>query len=126
MMLDINLDQLRQGFWNYLPLGAVIGVLMVVEMGMVLGSRYFQVLDSEVPNVAAGASNTRLLGALLSTEYVYPFELAAVVLLVAIVAAVALTFRGPKKTRYTDPAEQIRVKAADRMRIVRMPVEKQD
>lgn len=126
MMLDINLDQLRQGFWNYLPLGAVIGVLMVVEMGMVLGSRYFQVLDAEVPNVAAQASNTRLLGALLSTEYVYPFELAAVVLLVAIVAAVALTFRGPKKTRYTDPALQIRVKAADRMRIVKMPVEKQD
>lgn len=126
MMLDINLDQLRQGFWSYLPLGAVIGILMVIEMGMVLGSRYFQVLDSEVPNVAAGASNTRELGALLATDYVYPFELAAVILLVAIVAAVAITFRGPKKTRYTDPAEQIRVKAADRVRIVKMPVEKQD
>lgn len=126
MMLDINLDQLRQGFWSYLPLGAVIGILMVIEMGMVLGSRYFQVLDSEVPNVAAAASNTKELGALLATDYVYPFELAAVVLLVAIVAAVAITFRGPKKTRYTDPADQIRVKAADRVRIVKMPVEKQD
>ncbi len=126
MMLDINLDQLRQGFWKYLPLGAVIGILIAIEMGMVLGSRYFQVLDSEVPGVAANASNTRELGALLSTDYVYPFELAAVVLLVAIVAAVALTFRGPKKTRYTDPAAQIRVKAADRVRVVKMPVEKQD
>ena len=126
MMLDINLDQLRQGFWSYLPLGAVIGILMVIEMGMVLGSRYFQVLDSDVPNVAAGVSNTKELGVLLATDYVYPFELAAVVLLVAIVAAVALTFRGPKNTRYTNPADQIRVKAADRMRIVKMPVEKQD
>lgn len=126
MMLDLNLDQLRQGFWSYLPLGAVIGILMVIEMGMVLGSRYFQVLDSEVPGVPAGVSNTKELGALLATDYVYPFELAAVVLLVAIVAAVALTFRGPKKTRYTDPAKQIRVKAEDRVRIVKMPVEKQD
>ncbi|MGB4466474.1 MAG: NADH-quinone oxidoreductase subunit J [Azovibrio sp.] len=126
MMLDINLDQLRQGFWSYLPLGTVIGILMVIEMGMVLGSRYFQVPDSDLPNVAANASNTQELGALLSTDYVYPFELAAVILLVAVIAAVALTFRGPKKTRYTNPADQIRVKAADRMRIVKMPVEKQD
>ena len=126
MMLDLNLDQLRQGFWSYLPLGAVIGILMVIEMGMVLGSRYFQVLDSEVPSVPADVSNTKELGALLATDYVYPFELAAVVLLVAIVAAVALTFRCPKKTRYTDPAKQIRVKAEDRVRIVKMPVEKQD
>lgn len=126
MMLDINVDQMRQGFWKYLPLGVVIGVVMVIEMGVVLGSKYFYRLDSSVANVAADASNTRELGALLATKYVYPFELAAVVLLVAIVGAVAITFRGPKNTRYTNPADQIRVKAADRMRIVKMPVEKQD
>jgi NADH-quinone oxidoreductase subunit J len=125
MMLDINIDQLRQGFWRYLPLGAIIGVLMVVEMGMVLGSGYFYAPEASLPAVAATASNTRELGALLVSKYVYPFELTAVVLLVAIVAAVALTFRGRKQTRYTNPADQIRVQAKDRLRIVKMPVERE-
>jgi NADH-quinone oxidoreductase subunit J len=126
MMLDINLDKIREGFWRYLPLGAFIGILMVLEMGVVLGGHYFQVLDSEIPGVAAKASNTKELGALLFTDYVYPFELASVILLVALVAAVALTYRGKKKSCYVDPAEQVRVKAADRMRIVQMPAETQE
>jgi NADH-quinone oxidoreductase subunit J len=124
MMLDIDIDKLRQGFWHYLPLGAVIGILMVVEMGMVLGSRYFQDMGPQLLAVSANISNTRKLGALLATDYVYPFELAAVVLLVAIVAAVALTFRGKKQTRSADPADQIRVNASERMRIINMPVER--
>ncbi|MDR3351869.1 MAG: NADH-quinone oxidoreductase subunit J [Zoogloeaceae bacterium] len=122
MMLDIDIDKLRQGFWRYLPLGAVIGILMVIEMGMVLGSRYFRSL--RIGGVET-ASNTRELGRLLVTEYVYPFELAAVVLLVAIIAAVALTFRGKKRSRSSDPADQMRVQAADRLRIVQMPVERE-
>jgi NADH-quinone oxidoreductase subunit J len=123
MMLDIDQDRLRQGFWRYLPLGVVVGFVIVLELGMVLSHRYFL----EMPVAPASAiPNTHLLGALLASEYVYPFELAAVVLLVALVGAVALTFRGRKNTRHTDPAEQIRVRAADRLRLVQMPVEKDE
>lgn len=124
MMLDINLDRIRQGFWNYLPLGALVGILMVLEMGVVLGGKYFQVLDNDLPPVEG--SNSQALGRLLFTDYVYPFELASVILLVAIIAAIALTYRGPKKSKYTDPAKQIAVKAKDRIRVLQMPVEKQD
>lgn len=123
MMLDINMDKIREGFWKYLPLGAVVGILMVLEMGVVLGGHYFQVLDADVPSLAAEASNTRELGALLFSDYVYPFELASVVLLVALIAAVAITYRGRKKSSYMDPSDQVRVKAADRIRIVQMASE---
>lgn len=126
MMLDINLDRIRQGFWSYLPLGAVLGLLMVLEMGLVLGSKYFQVTAADVPGPDAGVSNTQELGRLLFTDYVYPFELASVILLVAIIAAVVLTYRGPKKSKYTNPSKQISVQAKDRIRILQMPVEKQD
>jgi NADH-quinone oxidoreductase subunit J len=123
MMLDINLDRVRQGFWNYLPLGAMLGVLMVVEMGVVLGSKYLQVpaLDVIAP---AGVSNTKSIGALMFSDYVYPFELASVVLLVGMIAAIVLTYRGPKKTKYTNPNQQVFVKAKDRVRVLQMPVEK--
>jgi len=124
MMLDIDIDKLRQGFWKYLPLGALIGVLVVIELGMVLSHRYF--LDMPVSAPPSG-SNTHVLGVLLTTKYVYPFELAAVVLLVAIIAAVALTFRGKSRNRRdSDPADQIRVKAADRLRLVQMSTEKDE
>ena len=124
MMLDLNFDQLRQGFWRYLPLGAMLGLVMVLEMGLVLGSKYFQVPLSEAV-VEPGISNTRELGALLVTDYVFPFELAAVILLVGMVAAVALTFRGgPKRSRVPNPSTQLYVKAKDRVRVLQMPVEK--
>lgn len=123
MMLDINLDRVRQGFWNYLPLGAMLGVLMVVEMGMVLGSKYLQVPAVDVIT-PAGASNTKSIGALMFSEYVYPFELASIVLLVGMIAAIVLTYRGPKKTKYTNPNQQVFVKAKDRVRVLQMPVEK--
>ncbi|MBX3680329.1 NADH-quinone oxidoreductase subunit J [Cognatazoarcus halotolerans] len=126
MMLDINLDRIREGFWSYLPLGAAIGLLMVAEMVIVLGGSYFG-LDSmpEPPAAAAGYSNTRELGRLLYTEYVYPFELASLVLLVAMVAAVALTLRHRKGTKSVNPSQQIAVKRNDRVRMVSMPTEKE-
>lgn len=124
MMLDINIDRIREGFWRYLPLGAVLGLLMVLEMGLVLGSKYFHVPIAEVA-VPAGVSNTKEIGALLVTEYVLPFELSAIILLVGMIAAVVLTFRGVKKSKISNPNTQVFVKAKDRMRIVQMPVEKE-
>jgi len=127
MMLDINLERLRQGFWSYLPLGAMVGLLMAVEMSVVLGGRYFGLEGAPGPAPAVvGYSNTKELGRLLYTEYVYAFELASIVLLVGLIAAVALTLRKREDgTKRTDPAAQVRVKAADRMRVVSMPSEKE-
>jgi NADH-quinone oxidoreductase subunit J len=127
MMLDINLDRMREGFWSYLPLGATIAVLMIVEMALVLGGRYFglQALPAP-PDSDPGYSNTKELGRLLYTDYAYPFELAAVLLLVAIVVAIALTLRKRKDTKYQDPVKQTAVKRAERVRLVSMPSEKKD
>ena len=123
MMLDINLERLREGFWQYLPLGAVVGVLMAAEMALLLASRYggFTGRPLEPP---PGVGNTRQLGRLIYTDYVYAFEIAAVILLVAIVAAIALTLRRRKDTRRLDPALQIRVRRAERVQLVSMPAEK--
>ena len=121
MMLDINLDKLREGFWDYLPLAGFVAVLLVIEMALILGSRHFglEVMGTPTPH-AADYSNTKELGRLLYTDYVYAFELAAVILLVAIVAAIALTLRHRKDSKYIDPAEQVKVKRNDRLRIVKM------
>jgi len=127
MMLDINLDRLREGFWSYLPLGATVGALMVIEMVLVLGGKYFGA--ERLPNPAdpgAGYSNTKELGRILYTDYVYPFELAAVILLVAIVAAIALTLRRRKDTKHQNPSQQVAIKRADRVRLVSMPSEKKE
>ncbi|MHB1232352.1 MAG: NADH-quinone oxidoreductase subunit J [Burkholderiales bacterium] len=125
MMLDINLDKLRQGFWDYLPLAAIVAVLMMLEMAVVLGGKYFGLVQMPPP-MAHGPeySNTKELGHLLYTEYVYPFEIAAVILLVAIVAAIALTLRRRKHTKHQDPARQVRVRRQDRVRLVAMAAEK--
>ena len=123
MMLDINIDRIRQGFWSYLPLGAMLGLLMVMEMGLVLGSKYFQVPAAEAL-VPAGVSNTKAIGALMFSEYVYPFELASLILLVGMISAIVLNYRGSKKSRYTNPNQQVFVKAKDRIRVLQMPVEK--
>ncbi|MBN8770167.1 MAG: NADH-quinone oxidoreductase subunit J [Thiobacillus sp.] len=121
MMLDINLEKLREGFWDYLPLAGFVAVLLVIEMALILGSRHFglEVMGAPAPH-AADYSNTKELGRVLYTEYVYAFELAAVILLVAIVAAIALTLRRRKDSKYIDPAEQVKVRRNDRLRIVRM------
>ena len=125
MMLDINLERLREGFWSYLPLGATVGILMVVEMVLVLGGRHFGVEALPGPrDPGPGASNTKDLGRLLYTDYAYPLELAAVLLLVAIIVAIALTLRKRKDTKYQDPARQVAVKRGDRVRLVSMPSEK--
>ncbi len=125
MMLDINLDRLREGFWDYLPLAAIVAVLMVLEMAVVLGGKAFGLASMPAPAPRpADYSNTKELGRLLYTEYVYPFEIAAVILLVAIVAAIALTMRRRKDTKYQDPAKQVRVKRSERVRLVSMPAEK--
>ncbi len=122
MMLDINIDQLREGFWKYFPLGLTVAVLMVIEMGMVFAHKHFSLENLPTPaSKSADYSNTAELGRVLYTDYVYPFEIAAVILLVAIVAAIALTLRRRKETKYQNPVEQVRVKRADRIRIVKMP-----
>ena len=120
MMLDINLERVREGFWRNLPLALVVGGVMVWEMITILAFRYFGVEPRQLP---ADYSNTRELGMLIYTDYVYAFEIAAVILLVAIVAAIALTLRHRKDTKYLDPARQIRVRRQDRVRLVSMPPE---
>jgi NADH-quinone oxidoreductase subunit J len=126
MMLDINLDQIRQGFWRNLPVALFVGVVVVLELAAVLMHVFSGVRDADAPPTPAGYSNTKALGTLLYTEYVYPFEIAAVILLVAIVAAIALTLRGRKDTKYNDPSAAVRVRAADRVRIVKMPATPKD
>ena len=120
MMLDINIDRLRQGFWSYLPLGALIGILMILEMSIVLGGQYFQVLDTPLPPELADSSNTKDLGLLLYSQYTYPDQVAAAILLVAIIAAIVLTYRGRKDTKKQVISDQVAVKASDRLRVVKM------
>jgi NADH-quinone oxidoreductase subunit J len=117
MMLDINVDALRGQFWRHLPLAALIGGLMAAELGSVLWQGFGQV--SGLPE--GQANNTKALGMLLYTEYVYPLEIAAVLLLVAIVAAIALTLRERKDSRHLDASVQVRARKADRLRVVSMP-----
>jgi NADH-quinone oxidoreductase subunit J len=123
MMLDINVEQLREGFWKNLPLALVVGGIMVAEMVVVLASRYLGVAAPAEP--AAGYSNTKALGRILYTDYAFAFEIAAVVLLVAIISAISLTLRRRKDTRTQDPAEQVKVRRRDRVRLVSMPAEKE-
>jgi NADH-quinone oxidoreductase subunit J len=119
MMLDINIDRMRKGFWGYLPLAATIGVVIVLEMSAVL-LRGFWAYDLHPPATAGNIGGTKELGMLLYTQYVYAFEIAAAVLLVAIIAAVSLTLRKRKDTKHFDPSEAVRVKRNDRLRIVKM------
>ena len=120
MMLDINFDKLREGFWNFLPVAGGVGILMAVEMILVLGSREFGLANAPSPGMPpAGYSNTRALGQVLYTDYVFPFELAAIMLLIAIVAAIALTMRRRKETKYQDSRTQLTVKSGERLRIVK-------
>ncbi len=122
MMLDINLDRLREGFWRWFPVGGLVAVIMVVEMGVMLWQP-FGGAEAPAPQ-PADYSNTKALGRLLYTEYVYPFEIAAVILLVAIVAAIALTLRRRPGTKHQDPAKQVVVRRKDRVRLISMPAER--
>jgi NADH-quinone oxidoreductase subunit J len=123
MMLDINLERLREGFWRNLPLAVVVGGVMAFEMVAVLAQRYFGAA-TRTRVMPADYSNTKELGRVLYTQYVYAFEIAAVILLVAIIAAIALTLRRRKDSKAQDPARQVAARRADSVRIVSMPSEK--
>ena len=124
MMLDINLDSARKGFWKHFPLAGTVGAVIALEMSYVLMGGFReppQVASVAMPgDIGAQVSNTKELGKLLYSQYIYPLEIAAVILLVAIIAAIALTLRERKDSKRTNPAEQVRVKAQDRVRLVKM------
>ena len=119
MMLDINIDTLRQGFWQHFPLAATLGAVVAFEMAAVLMSG-FRLSQPPVVDAAAQASNTKALGVLLYTEYLMPIQIAAAILLVAMVAAIALTLRQRKDSKAINPAIQVRVKARDRVAMVKV------
>ncbi|WP_027016830.1 NADH-quinone oxidoreductase subunit J [Comamonas composti] len=127
MMLDIRIDAVRQGFWKHFPFAALIGALIAFEMGVVLMSGFSGVEEAKTVTATVNAagqvvqySNTQALGKLLYTEYLYPVEIAAVILLVAMIAAIALTLRKRKDSKAINPAEQVRVRAADRLQMVKV------
>ncbi len=124
MMLDINVESMREGFWKHFPLAGLVGAIIAVEMIFVL-YRGFKVQDAApmIPELAK-LGNAKALGVVLYTQYLYPVQIAAVILLVAIIAAIALTLRHRKDSRSQTPAEQIKVKKADRLRIIQMPAVK--
>ena len=122
MMLDINLDSVRKGFWKHFPLAGTVGAVIALEMSYVLmgGFREPPKTTGTAGTMDAQVSNTKELGKLLYSGYIYPLEIAAVILLVAIIAAIALTLRERKDSRRIDPGAQVRVKAEDRVRLVKM------
>jgi len=122
MMLDINLDGVRQGFWKHFPLAGSVGAIIALQMSYVLmgGFREPPKAAGVAGQVGAQVSNTKELGKVLYSEYIYPLEIAAVILLVAIIAAIALTLRERKDSKSQNPSEQVRVKRADRVRLVKM------
>ena len=120
MMLDMGVDTLRQGFWNHFPVAALVGVIIALEMAAVLLPG-FNLHDAPVADAAAlKLGNTKMLGIEVYTKYLYPLQIAAVLLLVAIIAAITLTLRQRKDSRYQNPSEQVKARKADRMRIVKL------
>ena len=127
MMLDIHIDTLRQGFWRHFPLALAMGALISLEMAVVLFGGFragdAPVVPETVTNAAGQVvqySNSQELGSILYTEYLYPIEIAAVILLVAMITAIGLTLRERKDTKKIDPADQVRVRARDRMEVVKL------
>lgn len=119
MMLDINSDEFRKGFWQHMPLAGLVGALIALQMALVL-SRGFDLTAPPASAKALELGNTKMLGIEIYTQYLYPLQLAAVLLLVAIVAAIALTLRERKDSRHMDAGQQVRARKADRVRIVKM------
>jgi NADH-quinone oxidoreductase subunit J len=118
MMMDINMENLRRDFWKHFPFAAIVGVVIALEMSAVLMGG-FRVVDEPNTAVIAGASNTKELGKLLYTQYIYPLEVAAAILLVAMIAAIALTLRARKDSKFISVSDQVRVKAKDRLSVVK-------
>ncbi len=125
MMLDVNFEKMRERFRSYIPVAATVGILVLVEMALVILGGYLGDRSSP-PAASATYSNTRALGLLIYTDYAYPFEIAGFILLVAIIAAIALTHRKRRETKYQNPSAQIRVRRDERLRIVHMPAEKRE
>ena len=121
MMLDVNFDNLRKNFRSYVPVGATVGVLVLIEMALVV---FGSSIGTDVTPPTPSGSNTRALGRLIYVDYVYPFEIAAVVLLVAIIAAIALTHRERRERKHQDPGQQVKARREDRVRLVNLPSEK--
>ena len=123
MMLDLNSDGFREGFWKHFPVAAGVGAVIAIQLALVLmGS--FQQTEAPVDPRLAELGNTRMLGIAIYTDYLYPLQVAAVLLLVAIIAAIALTLRRRKDSRAMDPAQQVKARKADRLRVIRMPAER--
>jgi NADH-quinone oxidoreductase subunit J len=122
MMLDINIDRLREGFWKHLPLAAFVGAAIALQLWLVLSHGAWQGRRAPGPGIA-GVDNVEALGRLMFTEYVYPVQVAGLILLVGMVAAVVLTLRRRKDSRYQRPGEQVRVKRGERVRLVAMPAD---
>ncbi len=127
MMLDIHIDTLRQGFWRHFPLALAIGALISLEMAVVLFGGFragdAPLIPETVTNAAGQVvpySNSQALGTVLYTEYLYPLEIAAVILLVAMITAIGLTLRERKDTKKIDASRQIRVRARDRVEVVKL------
>ena len=118
MMLDINIDSVRQGFWRHFPVVGTVGALVALEMAWVLMGGFRVSSEPQAIAAAAPVSNTQELGKLLYSAYVYPVQVAAVILLVAIIAAIALTLRGRKDSKHTSASDQVRVRASDRLRVI--------
>jgi NADH-quinone oxidoreductase subunit J len=122
MMVELDIGKMREGFWSYFPFAATVGGIIVLEMAAVL-FRGFLAQDAQVPAASANIGNTRELGKVIFTEYIFAFEVAAVILLLAIIAAAALTLRKRKDIKYFDPAKAVKVKSSDRLRIIKMQPE---
>jgi len=124
MMLDIDLSTMRAGFAKYLPIGALVAILMALSMVLVINAGDFGLVSDSIQRHSADYSNTYELGMALYTNYLYPFEIAGAILLVAIIAAISLTMRGPRSSKTQKPGDQVSVKSTDRLRIVKMKAEK--
>jgi NADH-quinone oxidoreductase subunit J len=120
MMLDINVDRLRQGFWRHVPWGLAVALLIVLQMWLVLSQPRWQGMNAPGPGIAT-VNNIEELGKLTFTQYVFPLQIAGVILLVAIIAAIALTLRGRKDSKHQDPSRQVKVRREERVRLVTMP-----
>jgi NADH-quinone oxidoreductase subunit J len=125
MMLDINLTVLREGFARYLPFGLLVAIVLIAQLALIVGPEQFglESMPSPAPH-EEGYSNTKEIGAVLYTTYLYPFEIAAVILVVAIIAAITLTLRRRRSADFMKPEEQVRVRRQDRIRLVKMAAER--
>ena len=123
MMLDINIDRLRRGFWRHLPVAGVVAAIIVLQLWLVLSHGGWQFMTQPGPGVAKATSNTEALGLLTYTQYLYPLQVAGCILLVAIIAAIALTLRRRKDTKRQVPSQQVRVRREERVRLVTMKPE---